>query len=172
MFVGLPPGGRWLRPGDFRPVGVAQPGDEGSTCDDNQVVLGRGQRGGGGSVGAEGCLYATRALIYRQAPETQELINFSLFDNISEIKYQYFNSQSHSSNDFSSYDCCPSGLAQSIPADGLYNAWRNITTHKSNKDSEKICSLFKRKNCQMTSNSAQGPGKNYSCTVRHRKSFS
>ena len=88
VFVGLPPGGRWLRPGDFRPVGVAQPGDEGSTCDDNQVVLGRGQRGGGGSVGAEGCLYATRALIYRQTPETEEffLVWFSLFYYISEKK--------------------------------------------------------------------------------------
>ena len=75
VFVGLPPGGRWLRPGDFRPVGVAQPGDEGSTCDDNQVVLGGGQRGGGGSVGAEGCLYATRALIYRQTPETEEFVS-------------------------------------------------------------------------------------------------
>ena len=86
VFVGLPPGGRWLRPGDFRPVGVAQPGDEGSTCDDNQVVLGGGQRGGGGSVGAEGCLYATRALIYRQTPETEEffLVWFSLFYYISE----------------------------------------------------------------------------------------
>ena len=92
VFVGLPPGGRWLRPGDFRPVGVAQPGDEGSTCDDNQVVLGGGQRGGGGggSVGAEGCLYATRALIYRQTPETEEffLVWFSLFYYISEKKSQ------------------------------------------------------------------------------------
>ena len=31
-----------------------------------------GGGGGGGYRGAEGCLYATRALIYRQAPETEK----------------------------------------------------------------------------------------------------
>ena len=57
------PGGAWWWSCQLGVGGPAGGGCGGSTD---------GGGGGGVSRGAEGCLYATRALIYRQAPETDE----------------------------------------------------------------------------------------------------